>query len=176
MSIFKNHIVRFYLLILSFLFILAIAWDVAIRETIHLVHDYNTLNYQLTKYQNPDSTLRSLQKKISGLEYSAEKDPRKIDEDLMNTLSLYLRHSAIVLEDFPEIHSFTSSNYEVETSIITLSGTFLDLLKFVDYAQTGISSCRIVSISFDRKVTRQEGEKLFLKICFQSIFRKADKK
>ena len=154
--------------------ILVIAWNVAIKATIDTIHNYHKLNYQLIKYNNPDSTLKLLQNKILNLQYSAEKDPRRIDENLMNILSRYFSKSGIILEDFPEINSFRSDNYEVETSIITLSGTFADLLRFIDFAQSNIPSCKIVSLSLNRKVTRQDGEKLLLKVCFQSIFRKAD--
>jgi hypothetical protein len=148
-----------------------LCWNFAIKETLTKTKKYNTLIKQSGIYENQDSVLSVFRSKIESLQYSPLSYPDQMDDHLMDIISEEIPKYNIALEDFPDYHSFNSENYLILSYQITFSGRFTDMLRFIDFFEIEVPVCKIISSSFERKLIRGQGEKLFVKLYFQSIFK-----
>ena len=162
---------RFYLLVGSIPILLLLCWNLAFSQTANSYADLRKLKSSIEQYTHPDQTIAQLQDHLSLVQDNALFDPNEVDESLMDAVSRNIDHYKIKLEEFPETHFFQSNNYLVQTYKLTFSGRFINLLGFIHFAEYEINPCKIVSVSFYRKELRRTGEKLFVEIYFQSIYR-----
>lgn len=167
----NSYRTRFYLLIAVVPLLVLLSWKLAFAQTVKTHGELKQLRSSIDQYTNPDQTISLLKKKLSGIQDTDILDPSEVDENLMDAISRNIDHFNISLEEFPETHSFRSDHYLIQTFKLTFSGRFIDLLKFIHYAEYEIRSCRIVSVGFNRKELRRTGEKLFVDIYFQSVYR-----
>jgi len=161
---------RFYLLLASLPVVLLMVWSLSFSQTLESFKELRQLKENARMYPNPERTLRMLQDELVQIRSSDPGDHLTIDDQLMSTISENLDRFKIQLEEFPETHLYTSENYRVQTFRIRLSGGFTNLLRFVNYTEYELASCRIVSLAFQREVHRKRGERLYLDLSFQSVF------
>lgn len=167
LSSYKN---RFILICAGVPFLLIITWKLAVSETYFLFKEYSRFKHNIEQYENPDSVISILKCRLADFQDASIPDPDELDENLMDIISKNISSYNIRLEEFPQTHLFKSNNYQVQTYKLSFSGKFTDLLRFIYFAESEISSCRIISTSFNRKELRKTGEKLYLDIYFQSIY------
>lgn len=161
----------FFLLLATLPLLTLVVWKLSFSQTLDSFRELSQLRRSVSKYPNPDRTLMMLQEELVQIRSGDPADHQTIDDQLMSAISENLSRYKIQLEEFPETHSFQSKNYKVQTFRIRLSGSFTNLLRFVNYAEYELGSCRIISLSFQREVHRKRGERLYVDLSFQSVFK-----
>jgi hypothetical protein len=151
--------------------ILLFSWHLAFAETYRSWKELKNLKIKILEYGEPDILINQLQRDYNNLTELELNNPEKVDNSLLDMVSRNIQTYNIQLEEFPEIHIYTSSNYLVQTHKLSFSGRFNDLLRFTWFVETEIHTCRLISVKFYRKETRQGGEKLFMELYLQSVFR-----
>ncbi len=167
----KSYKIRFYLLMGGLPLLILLSWKLSISQTMQSYRDLKQLKTSILQYSDPDRTLERLYNELSSIQENNVANPEEVDEHLMDAISRNIGRFGIRLEEFPETHSFNSNNYQVQTFRLRFSGRYSNLLRFINYAEYEISSCRIVSVGFQRKVHRKTGEKLFVDLYFQSVYK-----
>lgn len=161
----------FYILLAALPLLALVSWKLSFSQTIESYRELSQLRQSASLYPNPERTLLMLQDELVQIRASDPADHLTIDDQLMSAISENLDRYKIQLEEFPETHSFQSKNYRVQTFRIRLSGSFTNLLRFVNYAEYELGSCRIISLTFQREVHRKRGERLHVDLYFQSVFK-----
>lgn len=161
---------RFYMVVGLIPLLVLFSWKLALSQTAGAYADLKKLKHDVFQYADPNGTLLKLQKELSFIQEGDASDPQKVDEHMMDVISENMSRFRIRLEEFPETHSYTSSTYQVKTFRLRFSGMYTDLLRFINFAEYEIGTCKIVSVAFERKEHRKTGEKLFVDLYFQSVY------
>lgn len=167
----RSYKIRFYLLIGAIPILIVLCWKLAVSQTVESYRNLDQLRISINQYSDPDRTLEVLYNELAIIQENVEADPEKVDEHLMDAVSKNIKRFRIRLEEFPETHSFNSNSFKVQTFRLRFSGRYSDLLRFIHFAEYEINSCQIVSVGFQRKVHRKTGEKLFMDLYFQSVYK-----
>jgi len=163
---FKN---RYYLVLLSIPILIFGSWKLSVSQTYETFKEYRVLKGNHQRYSDPARMLNSLQKELSTIRERDVSDPDLLDQQLMEEVSKKAGPYRIRLEAFPETHAYLSSNYQVQTFRLRFSGRYNNLMKFIHYSEHEIKTCQLVSVSFERKVQRKSGERLYVDLYYQSV-------
>lgn len=167
----KSYKIRFYLLLGAIPILMLLSWKLALSQTVSLQSDLTSLKRSIRQYANPALTLQQLNEELSLIRDKDASDPSKVDEHLMDEISQNAGRFHIRLEEFPETHTYISSTYQVKTFRLRFSGRYANLLRFINYAEYEITTCGLVSVDFERREQRKTGEKLFVDLYFQSVYK-----
>lgn len=162
---------RYYLVLLGIPLLLLGSWKLALSQTSETWKEYRELKTSHQRYSDPEGILNGLQQELSTIRESDVGDPDLLDQQLMEEVSKKAGPYRIRLEAFPETHAFQSSNYQVQTFTLRFSGRYANLLQFIHYSENEIKTCKLVSVSFDRKVHRKSGERLYVDLYYQSVYK-----
>lgn len=162
--------IKYILLLCALPIVLWLTWTLSFSQTLETYKELKQLEKSALLYPNPAQSLLNLQNELSQIRAVGPGDHLTIDDRLMSTISENLEHFKVELEEFPETHSYVSDNYRVQTFRIRLSGCFGNLLRFINFMEYELSSCKIVSLDFQRELHRKKGERLYLNLSFQSVF------
>lgn len=165
----SSYKTRFFLLIGGLPVLLLLTWKLAFSLTLESYQELRLLRENSLKYPEPDRTLEQLKSELSLIRTNELTDHQTVDDILINAISDNIGKYHIQLEEFPENHSFTSNNFQIQTFRIRFSGRYANLLRFVHYAEYEIHICKLVSVDFQREVHRKKGEKLYMDLYFQSV-------
>lgn len=167
----KSYKIRFYLLLGVIPLLILLSWKLALSQTVSLQSDLTRLKQNIRQYADPEQTLMQLSEEASLIREKDASDPLNVDEHLMDEISRNIGRFHIRLEEFPETHVYSSSTYRVKTFRLRFSGRYVNLLRFINYAEYEIASCSLVSVDFERREHRKTGEKLFVDLYFQSVYK-----
>jgi hypothetical protein len=166
-----NNKQRFYLLLAAMPLVVLICWKLALSTTFENLHKLNELKRDAAKYKNADQMLNDLQMESLRLKELEIIKAEDVDESLLELISSNIGKYNISLESFPEISLESSSNYIIQTYNLTFSGRYIPLLKFTSFLESELKTGKIISIKFIRTEERKTGEKLFMEIYYQLIFK-----
>lgn len=160
---------RYYLVLIGIPILMLGSWKLSISQTFEALKEYRVLKGNHLRYSDPASILNSLQQELSSIRERDVSDPDLMDQQLMEEVSKKAGPYRIRLEAFPETHAYLSSNYQVQTFTLRFSGRYNNLLRFIHYSEREIKTCQLVSVSFERKVQRKTGERLYVDLYYQSV-------
>lgn len=163
---------KLYLLLAGLIISLFVVYKIAIQSTINLASQCKELNDKLSQVKDAPERIAELEAEISKYTdiLSSETPELNMGEVLLDAISRYCQENTLVLKEFPEDHVYNRNNYTINTSIITIEGGFIKMLKLLYMLETNKTYGKISSAGFytylDKKTKKYE---LNLKIYVQNI-------
>ncbi len=161
------------LLVFGSLMLILMIYGLAIKKTMILRSEYKDLANQLSTVTNAPVQIENLKQKlvsIDGIIGANINDNYVLKEQILNHCGEYCNKNNLVIKDFPEIHSFSHENYQIETSKIVIQGEFIDVLKLIYMFENQYKIARVVSVNFHtEKNIRTKQKFLETDIYFQNV-------
>lgn len=154
MIAFKSHKQKFMLLLVISVISFILIYSVAIKVTLDLRSECNEKRKLIENNKNILSDIKAKEKKIveiNKLIENKDKNLTNYHNYLLAVIGKYCKMFNVVIKKFPQSHLVKKDNYNIETHVITLKGSYNDLLKILynleyDEKLSGISSLLFESI------------------------------
>lgn len=161
-----------YLLIITGVFLL-IAYFLAIKKTLNLMHECRNISTQLEGIANAPETINKLERKIRSLEEHIGDTSRSElgrQQQILEKVGTYCNQNQLTFREFPSVHNFCDNLCNVETNTIRVEGNFRNSLGLVYYLEQKVSLGRLTSVACEKiKDNKTKQERLITTIYLQNI-------
>jgi hypothetical protein len=164
---------KFYFLCGGFVIALFLVYHIALKSTFELKKQCSELTTRLSLVDNAPERIAGLENQISHLNTflaSGQQSVQSGKDLLLDAISRFCQKNMLVLREFPDEHVFVRNKFEISTSIVTVEGGFIKLLRLLYLLETNKSYGKISSADFysytDKKTKKN---KLNLTIYVQTI-------
>ncbi|MGD1848244.1 MAG: hypothetical protein ACFB10_22860 [Salibacteraceae bacterium] len=154
---------------------LLLIWFLALSNTFGLMRQCWDMEERLEIAASLSGGLQDLQMRqerlmaITGEAGAAELD---LHQELLERVSSYCVNNRLVLEEFPKPVISQSNDFQVETTIFTVEGRFIPLLRLVHDLEQEWGLGKISGVEFaSRKNNRANRKELTVSISFQQVKR-----
>lgn len=164
---------RFYIVILLMTILATASYFFAIRNTISVVHECNyykdkTKSYELL--QSQESQLKSDLLFINQVIVNDSATTDEFSKQIFDFISHITNSHEVAITNFDQPLVSDESGFKVETYSLTISGTFIQLLKACNEIEKKIKIGRMVSMDFyTEKKSQKKTEELYLNIYIQCV-------
>jgi len=171
---------KYKFLIAGILILFIISYQLAIKKTILLYSDCTELQLKLkTIDEAPESILKTKNKikQVDGMISSGDSSGTNFREMLLEKAGDFCQENNISIKEFPASIEESKNDYNIETNVIVLEGSFQNLLKFTYNVEQKYKIGKVASVNFASKydITAKKN-KLTEKIYVQNIKKKNDEK
>lgn len=166
-----NYTNKFRLLLVAGLLLIYVAYSFAFKRTIEL----NTQNKELSKtalqLETAPQKLNELKAKINKLEKNVNAIGNKsVHELILDTISFHCSNNNLTIRQFPPPIIFNEPDYNVETNIIEIEGSFVNLVKLIFHLEQKVKIGKLVSCDFFIKTdNKTRSNALWCKLYIQNI-------
>jgi len=160
---------RYYLLLIALPIVLLIIYKLTISNTLELKDNINQVQEDIDRSSLAPMNISILNKELQHLMVVIEKKDRISKKSLFGEITGYCSSKKLRVRSYPLEHKISNNKYSCNTSVISIEGRFVDLLKMLNVFERE-KAYTIRSISFDKYKDRLlKTEKLQLKLYIQII-------
>jgi hypothetical protein len=152
-------------LILGFIIVLILSYQLAISKTFNLKKEYNDLKHQETLFENTPkqlSLLRQKEKYYDSLLTKYQLNGSSIQNNLLKTINTFAELNNLKVSGFLEPHVLKQNDLIIKTYQFTLEGNFNAILKLTYKLEQQTKFGEIINLHFEKKKNFRTG-KYYLK-------------
>ena len=142
------------LLIVGFVFVLILCFNLAVSKTINLKNEYDTLKQEEWLHKNIPKQLSLLKQKQKYYDSILNKYQIKgssVQNNLLKTINTLANNHALKVVHFLEPHSIETNDLSVKTYQFTIEGHYNNILKLIHHLEQQTKFGEIISLSFEKK-------------------------
>lgn len=144
-----------------------------ISDTLDMKSQYDILEEKSKQLQQAPQQIALLKGELSAIDkvLSEQNDPtNSFQNRILEVVSNYSNLSGIEVRNFEEPIRVLNKNYEIETNIVTVSGSFKELLQLVNELEQNKRIAQIMSVNYHiKKDFSNQSTDLIATIHFQNI-------
>jgi Tfp pilus assembly protein PilO len=121
-------------LAIGFAGMLFIVYSFALKKTLEVKADCEAKQEKLTLSKNLNEEVVSLKKQLAEMDNVIGEMPdtsKKVMDNLLENITAYCSENNCTLKEIPGTHKAKDANFEIESNLITVQGSFHDLLGLV---------------------------------------------
>lgn len=164
---------KLYLLLGGFTLFLLIAYRLSIAPTFELKNECEIAEEKLNVANGATEKIEQLQKRLVALDQKIGTNISTgvdFQDLLLEEVSAYCKQNRLVFRDMQQTYKYQKGNYQIETNIFAVEGSFKPLLKLVYNLETNYNTGQIISVHFEsKKDLRTKRRRLFLHVYYQNI-------
>jgi hypothetical protein len=118
------------LLISGFLIFLVIVYNVALKQTIEIGSQSKNIEKSLQRSNQVYTQRSSLKKEIAEIDSIIGITHKLISsqEIILNEFVTYCKENRLIVREFPKTHMVNDGDFEIETNVVSVEGTYKELL------------------------------------------------
>lgn len=145
----------------------------SIRKTFGLKSQCNDFEEQLISASDAPNKITQLENKLNsinktiGTNITSDLD---FQELLLEKVSNYCNDNKLILKELPQTHIYKNRDYNIETNMVVVEGSFIKLLKLVYMLEQEFKLGKVISVKFESEkdlITKKI--RLSASIYFQNI-------
>ncbi len=140
-------------LLLGSILALVAVYFLAIGKSVELVKENTAMASKLAQIESGVNDFKYLQKQLEGLQermVSYTLDSIKDKEYVMNVVSQFCVAHQLTLKEFPKATIDSESDFELETILVVVQGSFVNLLKLAYHLEQHNKAGRLSAIKFEK--------------------------
>jgi hypothetical protein len=148
-------------LILGFVIVLILSYQLAISKTIDLKKEYNELKHQETLFKNTPkqlSLLRQKEKYYDSLLTKYQLNGSSLHNNLLKTINSFAQTNNLKVSGFLEPHVLNQNDLTIKTYQFTLQGDFNAILKLTHILEQQTKFGEIINLHFEKKKNFRTGK------------------
>ena len=160
-------------LLISFLILIVIAYQMAIKETIAAKRRFKDLNEKIIDIDQVPGQIEDLENQLAEIQqrigntYSNFTD---IQEALLEEVTRYCQMNKLLLVQVPKVHRAENMNYIFETSNYIIEGRFIPLVRLLNHLEKGQITGKVISAEFEKhKDLKSKRLRLRLSVYIQNV-------
>ena len=158
-------------LLVIFILLAIVSYKRQIILSFAAVDEIHQQELNLARIDNSENELQMLMNTVSTLDRTIGKsnlEPDKIQQEILNTISLLSDKYDINLESIEETHIYKNVDFSVQSNEVILEGRFNDLTKSIYDLELNFEYARLINVEFyKKKILSTKTTKLYAKILFQ---------
>jgi len=160
---------RYYILLVVLPLVLLIIYKLTISKTIELKANIEKVQEDIDRSSLAPMNISILSKELKQLMLVVENKDKISEKSLFSEITDYCSRKRLRVKSYPLEHKISNNKYSCNTSMVTIEGRFIDLVKMLNVFEKE-KAYMIRSISFDKYKDRlAKKEKLQLKLYIQII-------
>jgi hypothetical protein len=164
---------KLYLLLGGFVLFFLIAYRLSIKPTLDLKDNCQTAEEQLILAEGSSQKIQYLKKRLLELDQTIGTNISEgidFQDLLLEEVSAYCKKHQLVFRDMQQTYKYQKGNYQIETNIFAVEGSFKPLLKLIYNLETNYNTGQIISIHFEsKKDLKTKKRRLFVHVYYQNI-------
>ncbi|MCB0401209.1 MAG: hypothetical protein KDD41_03940 [Flavobacteriales bacterium] len=160
------------ILALAGIFALVI-YQLSISDTLELLHKKNELREEVSNTTNAPEEIIAMKAKLKHIEQLVGNETETdidIHQLLLESVTDFGQKNQVILKEFPQPYTTSNNGYETQTSLVTVEGRFIPLLKLSNHIETSYAGGKIVALDFKAiRELRTRKRKLISTIYIQHV-------
>jgi hypothetical protein len=162
-----NYRKRYYTLLIVSPILVFIIYQSTISKTFKIKADIEILERDISRSSLAPMNINILENELKNLLVVLDKKGRLKEKDLFTEITNYCSGRKLSVRSYPLEHRIGNAQYSCNTSIVSIEGSFRELVKMINVFERD-KSYTIRSISFDKYKDRlDKDEKLQVKLYIQ---------
>lgn len=149
------------ILIIGFLVILIVCYQLAISKTISVKKEYNALKQESLLFKDTSkqvSLLKQKQDYYNGILAKYQLDGSSIQNNLLKTINTFAEQNDLKVVSFLEPHVINKNDMKINTYQFTLEGDYNPIIKLIHSLEQDTKFGEIINLHFEKKTNFRIGK------------------